>query len=322
MSSTAAFRLLPSGVRLGLLGLTLATVLIDRPAAIAQVCGDASGDGNDTVSDGVQTLRAAAQLSSACSLATCDVDGSGGITVTDGVNVLRKAAGLSAPSSCGGGITPEQEPAALTQDVAPLLLFACPAITEVQSPWTPPSADAVRPAGSIVPIDEDDCPAGGTRRKTLLGGCIINVNFQACGYSAPTLGSFQFDRGVAVNFCRSQVSILLDVTDLDSSRVVNFQGFVNFTQSGDGGIVADGGPVVLTTPQGKFSLTFNQLSFDRDGHPTGGSGEITDDDNNFALARMTFTVSGPTTATVVATFDDGHTANFVLNTITGDFTPA
>lgn len=322
MSSTpVSRRFLPIGIRLAVLGLVLSTLLISGPA-FSQVCGDASGDGNVTVTDGVQTLRAAAQLSSSCSVATCDVDGSGSITVTDGVNVLRKAAGLTAPSACGGGGGGDQaEVQTLTTDAAPLLIFAFTAVAEVESPLAPSVASAVKPAGSIVPIDEDECPAGGTRRKTLLGGCIINVTFQACGYSAPTLGSFQFDRGVALNFCRSNASILLDVKDLDSGRAVHFEGFVDFQQTGDG-IVANGGPVVLTTPQGKFSLTFNQLSFDRDGHPSGGSGEITDDDDVFELARMTFTVTGPTTASVVGTFDDGHTANFVLNTITGDFTPA
>lgn len=63
-------------------------------------CGDADGSGSVTVTDGVQTLRAAAALSSACTLARCDVDGNGVLSVTDGVNVLRTAAGLPAAASC------------------------------------------------------------------------------------------------------------------------------------------------------------------------------------------------------------------------------
>ena len=43
-------------------------------AALA-VCGDADGDGEITIVDGVQALRAAAELSSVCN-ADCDVDGS------------------------------------------------------------------------------------------------------------------------------------------------------------------------------------------------------------------------------------------------------
>lgn len=63
-------------------------------AAHAQVWGDADGSGAITVTDGVNVLRAAAGLSSACPISVCDVDGSGAVTVTDGVNVLRTAAGL------------------------------------------------------------------------------------------------------------------------------------------------------------------------------------------------------------------------------------
>jgi hypothetical protein len=68
----------------------------------AAVCGDADGSGSVTVTDGVQTLRAAAGLSSPCTPARCDVNGSGSITVTDGVQVLRAAAGLSTEPNCPG----------------------------------------------------------------------------------------------------------------------------------------------------------------------------------------------------------------------------
>jgi hypothetical protein len=67
--------------------------------AFAQNCGDADANGDVTVSDGVQALRAAAELSSVCD-AACDVDGNGTVTVSDGVNILRKAAGLSVNEAC------------------------------------------------------------------------------------------------------------------------------------------------------------------------------------------------------------------------------
>ncbi|MEO6025600.1 MAG: hypothetical protein ABIR79_01885 [Candidatus Binatia bacterium] len=63
-------------------------------------CGDADGSGAVTVTDGVQTLRAAAGLTTPCTLATCDINGSGAITVTDGVAVLRGAAGLPLGGTC------------------------------------------------------------------------------------------------------------------------------------------------------------------------------------------------------------------------------
>src|SRR5262249_25682298 len=56
--------------------------------------------GSVSVTDGVQTLRFAAGLSSSCTLEKCDVDGNGAVTVTDGVNVLRKAAGLTIAENC------------------------------------------------------------------------------------------------------------------------------------------------------------------------------------------------------------------------------
>ncbi|MEO6028218.1 MAG: hypothetical protein ABIR79_15245 [Candidatus Binatia bacterium] len=64
------------------------------------ICGDADLSGAITVTDGVQTLRAAAELSSSCTAARCDVDGNGPITVSDGVNVLRAAADLPITSNC------------------------------------------------------------------------------------------------------------------------------------------------------------------------------------------------------------------------------
>ncbi len=70
------------------------------PSVTPGLCGDADLNGTLTVSDGVQTLRAAAGLSSDCTLDRCDVDGSRSITVTDGVDILRAAAGLSFPAAC------------------------------------------------------------------------------------------------------------------------------------------------------------------------------------------------------------------------------
>ena len=83
-----------------LLGLLLA---VAAPLArAADRCGDADGGGTVTVTDGVQTLRAAAGLTSTCTPARCDLDDSGAVSVSDGVNVLRAAAGLSVTLACPG----------------------------------------------------------------------------------------------------------------------------------------------------------------------------------------------------------------------------
>ena len=92
-------------VRVAACGLILVGMMDGRaPSALAQLCGDADGNGTVTVTDGVNVLRAAADLPSSCTLQVCDVDDSGGITVTDGVNVLRVAAGL--PNVCQRTLEP------------------------------------------------------------------------------------------------------------------------------------------------------------------------------------------------------------------------
>jgi hypothetical protein len=291
----------------------------------AQTCGDADGSGAVTVTDGVQTLRAAAGLSSSCTAATCDVDGSGSITVTDGVNVLRKAEGLSAPSACPGGSSGDGVQVAV-DSVVPFLAFGLQFVSDVGLATTA----AATPAGQ----GEDACPDGGTRTKQFLGSPeIIRIGFNACRYSQAGLGRFQFDGGLAVNFFRFQVSLLVDVTDVDSGRLVHFEKFFDFEPRDGGGFIArvaaadggTGGPILLTTPQGNFLLTLNDLEIDADGHAVAGGGSIAEETKpgNFALDEVDFQVTNAiTTATLTATFDDGHTENFVVNLLTGDVSPA
>jgi hypothetical protein len=52
------------------------------------------------VSDGVQVLRAAADLPSSCLPEHCDADGNGSISVSDGVRTLRAAADLPVEMNC------------------------------------------------------------------------------------------------------------------------------------------------------------------------------------------------------------------------------
>jgi hypothetical protein len=70
-------------------------------AATAEQCGDANGDGAKTVTDGVLTLRTAAELVSGCTaVSRCDIDGDATVSVTDGVQALRIAAGLPVNLAC------------------------------------------------------------------------------------------------------------------------------------------------------------------------------------------------------------------------------
>jgi hypothetical protein len=72
----------------------------DLAASGGDTCGDADGNGSITVADGVQALRAAAELSSTCTPARCDVNGDGSFSVADGVQVLRAAAELPTVGNC------------------------------------------------------------------------------------------------------------------------------------------------------------------------------------------------------------------------------
>lgn len=76
--------------------LPLLLVLSLASVAPASVVGDATGDGVMSVADGVQIMRAAAGLSSVCTVPACDLDASGFLSVTDGASALRIAGGLPA----------------------------------------------------------------------------------------------------------------------------------------------------------------------------------------------------------------------------------
>jgi hypothetical protein len=294
-------------IRVSLLTTTFLLLLLLSTAG-AQVCGDADGNGSVTVTDGVQTLRAAASLSTSCTLARCDVDGNGNITVTDGVDVLRKAADLSAPSACPSATS---EGVAETVDtVLPFLVFGFAFASDVNAG-----------AAALPADDEDPCPDGGVRSKRFISAGILNVDFDACRYSSPGLGRFEFERGVSINFLRSQVALSVEVTDLDNGRVVDFEGFFDFVPRDGGGFVATAQDIVLTTPQGRFNVDLNDLAVDAEGHVIGGGGSVEEIEDNFELRRLAFQVTGPAAAELVATFDDASEKRFALNLVTGDLTP-
>jgi len=101
-------------------------VLAVTPAA-AQLCGDADGNGDVSVTDGVRALQAVAGIPDRCD-ARCDLDGDGRTSLSDGVNVLRLAADLSAFTACpvlpGLVLTP-----IASQLTAPLFLTGAPGET-------------------------------------------------------------------------------------------------------------------------------------------------------------------------------------------------
>ena len=137
-----------------------------------------------TVTDGVQVLRSAADLSSECSQRanSCDVDGNGSVTVSDGVNVLRMAAGSAITENCPGGSdgTPTS-PGHRRHGAVPHPRPQRGAEREYRH----------RPTRTR-PADTQDCEDGGSR-TTSQSAARSTVTFDACRVSQPGLGRFQFD---------------------------------------------------------------------------------------------------------------------------------
>ncbi len=283
--------------------------------AAAQVCGDADGSGAVTVTDGVATLRSAAGLSSGCTNATCDVDGSGSVTVSDGVNVLRKAAGVAITENCpGGGASGDVQE--VSDSFVPFLALGLKEIPSVSIG----SASVVRPAAT------EDCEDGGSR-TTNQSGADITVTFAACKVSDDDLGRFQLDGVIEVDigFPTSTVSFELNITDLDSSKLVDFDGTVSGTPRLQGGFVIDGGPIAVSNSEGGpvvLRLTFNDLTVADDGHLVSGSVEAEDVGNNFDLKSAELEVEdSSTTASLHVVKDDDSEQDYEVNLNTGEVTP-
>jgi hypothetical protein len=285
--------------------------------ALAQVCGDADGNGQVTVTDGVQVLRSAAELSTTCSDRpnSCDIDGSGSVNVTDGVNVLRKAAELPVTEACPGGNGEVGDAQEVVDQFLPFLTLGLKEVPSVSIG----SAGAVQPAGGT-----EDCEDGGSR-TTSEAGNEITVTFNACKVSEPGLGSFQLDGFIelTIGIPTSQVVFELNVTDLSNSRLVDFDGTVTGTPRLQGGFVVDGGPVTVSASEGGaevFRLTFNDLTVDDDGNLLSGSVEAEDTSDSFDLETAELEVEDGN-ATLHVVRDDASEQDFDVNLETGEVTP-
>lgn len=286
-------------------------------SVFAQTCGDADGSGSVTVTDGVQVLRSAAGLSSACTThaASCDIDGSGTATLTDGVNVLRKAAGITITEACPSG-DGTADVAKVTDGLVPFLTFA---LREVPNVSIGSAGGAVRPAAT------EDCEDGGTR-TTSQAGITVGVTFNGCKVSETGIGHFQLDGTIQVSLgLPATVAFELNLADLDNGTLFDFDGTIQGTPRAGGGFVVDGGPINVSRSEGGpaiFRLTFNDLTVDGDGHLISGSVEAEDQNDNFELQSAELEVEdGSNTATVHVVRDDATEQDYQLNLTTGDLTP-
>ncbi len=275
----------------GLLRTLAAAVVVAASATIAlAVCGDANGDGRVTVSDGVQALRGAAGLSSACD-DDCDVDGSGAVTVSDGVNILRKAAGLPVTENC-----PEDE-----NPVSSLIGHTL----DIFGPLT--KVGAVGGAGvqaATAPCDN----ASGTAED--VGDGFVFTN---CDFGDVTFDGFLSTNEGGISFNNLQIRRRGDVVTLAGGLSV---GDVDGNAALSG--VLDGDSQQL----GNYVVTFQQAVTDDQGNTLDGVLDFDTTDSTIPnVAQVTVTLTGATSLPVVVRFDDDSTANFTYNTNTDKLTP-
>lgn len=264
------------------------------PSAGAQQCGDADGSGAVGVTDGVQTLRAAAGLESVCTPAVCDVDGSGAITVTDGVAVLRKAAGLPISENCSGGVS--EQPATVLSELRPLLVFGVPFAT-----GTPVTSCANAPDGELeVAVDAD-----GT--TTTFFGCQVGaIELFGDVVVAPTLLTFSVFEGDTAG---------------NEDFIADYDGELTLGSVGGGRSLA-GTLDVSTESAGTMVLRFDGAIV-VGGVLTGGSATVflADSDITDLFTQLVLTFDGSGVAGVVATQSNGGTTSFRFDIANGTLVP-
>lgn len=261
--------------------------------AEAQECGDADGNGAVSVTDGVQTLRAAADLSSSCTLDACDVDGSGGITVTDGVNVLRKAAGLPITEKC-----PNRNARIESLLGSSLQIFG--ALTKA------------RPAGARA-AEALPCENDGTfeefENSIFFDFCQLDDVIFDGVISAPSANVIEFD---GLDLIDAATEDLLITVESGSISVRDVQGSLVLS-----------GPLEVSTDDldGFLSITFVDVTLDPAGIIVGGALELDVTDAGIeGVVAIRLGLTDATILPVTVIFDDQTTLDFTFDTVSGDLT--
>ena len=219
-----------------------------RPAA-AQTCGDADGSGSVTVTDGVQTLRAAAGLSSQLHR--------GPLRRRRERRRHRHRRRQRAPQG-RRALGAERVPRRRRQR-------RCRRSRSTRSSRSSPSASRSRerrePRGAAasrsrrVTVEDIGCPDGGVAHQTGVhrGRHSASSASTRAATAAPASGSFEFGQGLVINFFRAQVALSVLVTDLDSGRVVDVRRATSTSRrASGGGFVGNGQDIVITTPAGRL----------------------------------------------------------------------
>ena len=263
---------------------------------------------------GIAMILAYSVLASTAHARVCgDADGNGQITVTDGVNVLRKAAGLSVTDACptsGSGDVAE-----VTDALVPFLTLGLSEVPNVSIG----SASVVRPAATENCEDGGTrtTSQSGVTVTVTLAACQVSEaglgSFQLDGVIQVNLGFPTSTVGFELKITDLGNGRLVDFDGTIQGTPRGGGGFVV-----DGGPVSvkasEGGPEV-------FRLTFNDLTVDGDGKLVSGSVEAEDTSDSFDLETAELEVESSTTATVHVVRDDASQEDFTLDLRTGDLTP-
>ncbi|MCC6767118.1 MAG: hypothetical protein IT293_20880 [Deltaproteobacteria bacterium] len=274
----------------------VACSVLSAGSASAQTCGDADGSGTVTVTDGVQTLRAAAGLGTTCTAAACDVDGSGSITVTDGVNVLRKAAGIPITEACPGTNLGTQVESLLGTALARFGFL------------TKGGAAAGARAAFEQPCDNDG------------GFLVIDDQTGAISYDNCELGGIRLDGFLATNSGGMEFGITF--TDLATGDFETMSGNVSDRVVG-GTYVTSGFFSYDSSSFGAFDIGFDELTVDSSsGNFVGGSLVFSVDDGaleDVETIRLNF---NPTNVALVeVTLSDDSVVPFNYDLVSGELTP-
>jgi hypothetical protein len=281
-----------SGTRGLLQALTIAGVVALLAGSAAAVCGDATGDGDVTVSDGVQALRAAGGLSSVCD-DRCDVDASGSITVTDGVNILRQAAGLSSVRNC-----PDTDDRVASLIGHTLGVFG--PLTKVGAVGSAGATAAAAPCEN----------AGGQVQQSASG-----FTFDDCQLEGVVITGFLGTADGSLDFSQ------LAIRRLSSGDVLTLAG--NLSVGDVDGNPSLSGVLDASTPiLGAYVITFQQVVTGPQGTTLdGGLAFDLTDANIQNVTGVTVTLTGGTNLPVTVTFGNAGARDFTYHTDTDDLTP-
>ena len=289
MTTERRCRRLASGA---LIALFFALLPAIAQAQIFKLCGDVDDSKTVTVTDGVQVLRAAAELSSDCTLPICDADVNGEIGVTDGVIVLRKAAGLTITEDC----IPDDGRIGL--QVSHLVQATEPLVSAVLATMLQHVTDQVD--GNSFACDNDgtydisfsdgeqdttfsSCLVG----NTLIDGDVTNAN------DDPILS-------VEIGDVRTDETVDFDGTDGSALLGINIEGGVKYSGR------LDVSPS-FSDDTSDFLLVVQNLQVSATGFPTGGFLQyvLTADANVTGVREIKMFYDGSNLARVLVTFTDG-----------------